>query len=94
MYIALDRDAGKDGLQQGKQQGHLLPQVNPKYKPQHSPQRDNSAMDQQGGAGGGSLSMEVVMDRLEYYMRSNDGRMRELESTVVMLESRDDLQVS
>jgi hypothetical protein len=79
-----------------QEQGHLLPQVNPKYKPQHSPiKRDNTTHHQQGGGGAGApLSMEAVMDTLHQYMHSNDGRMRELESTVVMLESQGDRQVS
>ena len=43
----------------------------------------------EGGAAG-HVSMEVMMDRLNHfvhYMHTNDGRMRELENTIVMLES-------
>lgn len=84
-FPALDRDAGKfvSGRQQ-QQPAHMLPQVNSKYKSKH----DNSAMNQ-----GAPLSMDVVMDSLNHfthYMQTNDRRMRELENTIVMLESQGD----
>lgn len=97
MYSALDRDAGKAAavaVGGAQPQEHMFPQVQTKYTQQRQPNKG----EQKGGSGGGApLSMEVIMQRLDYfarYMQSNDGRMRELESNIVMLESQGDYQVS